>query len=132
MRARLEPLALLAIGGVLAFAGCGDDDEGPEGAQPVPAAGGQTPPGPTGEGYDVTAGQWQKLEAEERFEAAQEFVADNPDECTSGEGTAAADPVRDYADASAGTDYPLNAPVGELLAEGCAAALQSGEDDLAE
>jgi hypothetical protein len=44
---------------------------------------------------------------------------------------AAADPVRRWADVSVGSDYPLNVPIAELLAEGCAAALQSGEQGLA-
>lgn len=123
------PATLLAI--AIALGACGGDEES-SGVQPIPAAGEYTPsdhtPGvPNGAAYDLTGGEWLKLEDLDRFEAAQDYVADHPGEC---EG-AAADPVRNYADSSVGTDYPLTSPMAELLAEGCAAALQSGEQDLA-
>ena len=118
--------ALLA----LAAAGCGGDDGDVTSAGYVPAAGSETPmstPGvPAGASYDLSASEWLDLEADERLAAAEDYVADNPDGCEGSEGPAAAESVSDYAEATAGTDYPLNAPVNELLAEGCAAALQSG------
>ena len=87
----------------------------------------QTPGVPAGSTYDVSGSEWLELDADERDRAAADFVADNPDECGEEDAGATAETVRDYADATLGTDYPLNAPVAELLAEGCAAALQSGE-----
>ena len=123
--------ALLAL---LPIAGCGGGDES-TGPKVVPAAGADTPmetPGvPSGASYDVTGNEWLELGDEKRLAAAGDFVADNRGEC-SNEDNREADPgvVRDYADASLGTDYPLTSPVSELLAEGCAAALQSGEQDL--
>lgn len=133
---RLLPVLLAALALMLPLAGCGGNDDD-LGVVPVPAAGENTPgaetPGvPAGASYDVTGAEWQRLEELERFEAAQDYVADHPADCRLAEGSAAADPVRDYADSSLGTDYPLNAPIAELLAEGCAAALQSGESGLAE
>ncbi|MEO7197303.1 MAG: hypothetical protein ABIZ50_02415, partial [Solirubrobacterales bacterium] len=77
--------------------------------------------------YDLTGDEWLKLDDLERFTAAQDYVAGHPGEC---EG-AAADPVRNFTDSSIGTDFPLNVPIAELLAEGCAAALQSGDQGLA-
>ena len=123
--------ALLAL---VPIAGCGGDDES-TGPKVVPAAGADTPmetPGvPSGASYDVDGNEWLELGDEKRLAAAGDFVADNPDDCRNPDDRDA-DPavVRDYADASLGTDYPLTAPVSELLAEGCAAALQSGEQDL--
>ena len=111
-------------------AGCEDDSE--EGGLTVkPAAGAETPmetPGvPPGSSYDVSGSEWLELDSGERDQAAEDFVADNPDACSGAEDRqASAKTVRDYADATLGTDYPLNAPVAELLAEGCAASLQSG------
>lgn len=113
-------VALLALA-----VGCGDDPPEPSsGAQP--AAGPLTPgsgtPGvPTGAAYDVTGSEWVKLDDGERLGAVTEFVDDRPDEC----GDAAPGKVIDYVDLSVGTEYPLTAPMAELLAEGCAAVLQS-------
>lgn len=125
--------ALVAV--LLVLGACGDDDES-KGIEPIPAAGEFTPseatPGvPPGSSYDVDGNEWLELESAERFEAAQDYVADHPDECEGAEGTAAADPVRNFTDSSIGADFPLNVPIAELLAEGCAAALQSGPQDLA-
>jgi len=125
--------ALIAI--ALTLGACGDDDES-SGIEPIPAAGEFTPPDdtpgvPAGASYDVTGNEWLELEDVERFEAAQDYVADHPRECEGPDGFAAADPVRNYTDSSIGTDFPLTVPIAELLAEGCAAALQSGEGGLA-
>ena len=118
-------LALLALGA----AGCGGGDGEVTSADYVPAAGAETPmstPGvPPGASYDLSASEWLELDAGARLKAAEDFVADSPDACEGSEKAADAESVRDYAEASAGTDYPLNAPVNELLAEGCAADLQS-------
>lgn len=114
----LAALALLA-------GGCGGDDGDVTSAGYVPAAGSETPtstPGvPPGASYDVSAAEWLKLDDDERLEATEDLIADTPDAC---EGAAPAG-VLDYAEATAGTDYPLNAPVAELLTEGCAADLQN-------
>lgn len=131
----VRAVAAVLIALTLAVAACGDEES--SGTEVRPAAGELTPIGgtpgvPAGAGYDVTGSEWLELEELDRFEAALEFIDDNPDFCTGDRGTAAADPVRDYADASIGTDYPLTDPMAELLAEGCAAALQSGTQDLAE
>ena len=118
---------------ILALAGCGGDDD-PTGPELVPAAGENTPmetPGvPAGASYDVSGSEWLDLDSGERDEAAADFVADNPGPCGEDDPGETSATVRDYADATLGTDYPLNAPVAELLAEGCAAAMQSGEQDL--
>lgn len=116
-------LALFACGGERAQGGA---------TQYVPAAGANTPPDvtpgvPPGSAYDVSGGAWLKLPREQRLLAARDYVADNPGACARADGrSAAAASVRAWADVSLGTDYPLNAPVVELLAEGCAAALQRG------
>lgn len=125
----------IALAVAFAVAGCGGEED--KGAtQFVPAAGENTPPDTTpgvkpGSSYDLNGNEWLKLGDNERFTAAQDYVADHPEECTTGAGTAAADPVRNWADASIGTDFPLNEPIAELLAEGYAAALQSGKQGLA-
>lgn len=122
---------LIALAAVLALGACGGEPD--RGATEfVPAAGADTPPAaPQGSSYDLSGSEWLKLPAARRLLAAEDFVADHPGECENADGrAAAASVVRDWADVSLGTDYPLNAPVGELLAEGCAAALQSGEQDL--
>lgn len=120
-------LALLALGAV----GCGGGDGEVTSADYVPAAGAETPmstPGvPRGASYDLSASEWLELDADARLEAAADFVADDPSACESSDGKASPESVRDYAEATAGTDYPLNAPVNELLAEGCAADLQSDD-----
>lgn len=123
---------LIALAAVLALGACGGEpDRGT--TEFVPAAGADTPPAaPQGSSYDLSGSEWLKLPAARRLLAAEDFVADHPGECENADGrAAAASVVRDWADVSLGTDYPLNAPIAELLAEGCAAALQSGEQDLA-
>jgi len=129
---RLLTLGLVALG--LMLSACGEEDD--SGDEFPPAAGELTPssdtPGvPPGATYDLTGSEWDELEDVERFEATLDYIADNPGECESDEGTAAADPVRDYAEVALGTDYPFNEPMAELLAEGCAAALQGTPQDLA-
>jgi hypothetical protein len=114
----------------LALGACGDD-ESTTGVKVVPAAGeyaqtdDSTPGVPPGSSYDVTAREWLDLSDADRLTAATDYADANEDVC----GDADPAKVRDYADVSAGADYPLTAPVAELLAEGCAAALQSGPQD---
>ena len=112
----------------IAVAGCGDGEESTA-PEVVPAGGENTPTGtpgvPSGAAYDLSAGAWSELEEEERLEAAEDYVADNADICSSDGEEVPAARVADYAVAGVGTDFPLNAPVAELLAEGCAAAAQS-------
>jgi len=128
--------ALAPTVAALALAACGVSDEsGATGF--VPAAGANTPSAatlgvPPDASYNVTGSEWLKLPAAKRLRAATDYVADHPGICRNGDRRdAAAATVRDWADVSLGTDFPLNVPVAELLAEGCAAALQSGGRDLA-
>jgi hypothetical protein len=127
VRSALATSLLLAA---LALGACGGD-ENTTGVQVVPAAGkyaqtdDSTPGVPPGSSYDITAREWLDLSDPDRIAAASDYVAANNDVC----GNADPAKVRDYADVSAGADYPLTSPVAELLAEGCAAALQSGPQD---
>ena len=114
--------AVLAVAGLAA---CGGDED-PTGPTIVPAAGEDAQVESGDATYDVSGSEWLELSSSARDEAVADFVADNPDDCSAEGREASPGTVRDYADATLGTDYPLNAPVGELLAEGCAASLQSG------
>lgn len=113
--------ATLLIALCLGLAACGGDDS--RGATVIPAAGdyAQTEPASTGASYDLTAADWLKLSSSKRLAAAKDYVDDNGDICKG------VDPQRvaDYAEVSAGADYPLTSPMDELLAEGCAAVVQS-------
>ena len=119
-------LAAVLLAAVLSLGACGDEDS--TGATVIPAAGeyaqtdATTPGVPADASYDLTAAEWNDLPSDERLDSVADYVADNEDVCGD------SDParVRDYADVSAGTDYPLTSPVAELLAEGCAAVVQSG------
>ena len=120
-------LAISFVAIAMIAAGCGGDDDSVESARVVPAAGELTPPArpagvPAGATYDLLGNEYLKLSTEKATKAATDFVDDNPDEC---EG---ADPKRvaAYSTTSVGIDYPLTEPIAELLAEGCAADLQSG------
>jgi hypothetical protein len=127
VRAAVATSLLLAA---LALGACGDD-ESTTGVQVVPAAGqyaqtdDSTPGVPAGSSYDITAREYLDLSDADRLTAATDYVAADRDAC----GGALPAKVRDYADVSAGADYPLTSPVAELLAEGCAAAEQSGPQD---
>jgi hypothetical protein len=132
---RLSAIAVLLASAVLLAACGGSEDMGA--TEYVPAAGANTPPDTTpgvepGSSYDLTGSEWLKLPGDQRVTAAEDYVADHPGECRNEDGRdASGESVREWADNSLGTDYPLNEPVAELLAEGCAAALQSsGEDEL--
>lgn len=120
----------IALALAMSVGACGEAED--RGATTfVPAAGGNTPPDttpgvPPSSSYAVSGNEWLKLSDEERLTAARDYVAGHPDECENTDGRAAAAAVvRDWADVSIGTDFPLNEPIAELLAEGCAAALQS-------
>ena len=117
----------------LALAACGEEEN--HGATVIPAAGkyaqtdATTPGVPPGSSYDITAAEWLKLSDHERLSVATDYVAANDDPCHGiSPGGKGPEGVRNYADVSAGSDYPLTAPVAELLAEGCAAVQQSGAD----
>ena len=119
-----SPLAAVLLALALA-AGCGDDDSS-SGVQPLPAAGELTPgsntPGvPTGASYDISSTAYMKLSAKGTVRAASDYIDDHPKDCEGAEpGRVAA-----YAFTAIGTDFPLTAPVADVLNEGCAADLQS-------
>lgn len=116
-------LLVIALAALLLLAGgCGGGDES-SGVKVIPAAGDQTPPSDRSvETYDIKGNEYLELEKGGALTAAGDYVDDHPDEC---EG---ADPkeVEAYATVSIGADYPLTALIGEVLAEGCAADLQTG------
>jgi hypothetical protein len=119
----LAAIAVLAAA-LLAVVGCGDDENAPGAPPGVPAAGENTPPSqtpgvPEGARYDVDGRGWGKLGQSGRFEAASEFINDNPSRC---EGADVGEVVG-WADTSYGLDYPLDTPAAFVLEEGCAAAL---------
>lgn len=93
----------------------------------VPAAGENTPLSTTPAGieegapYDLSARQWEKRDRGKQFDITDAYVEDNPARC---EDVRTADVVG-YATVSIGLDFPLTAPVSEILGEGCDAARQS-------
>jgi hypothetical protein len=113
--------ATILIALCLGLTACGGDDS--RGATVIPAAGdyAQTEPASSGAAYDLTAAQWLDLSSSKRLAATKEYVADNDDICHGVEPQR----VADYAEISAGADYPLTSAMDELLAEGCAAVVQS-------
>ena len=119
-------LAIGLVAVLLIAAGCGGDDDSVESAQVIPA-GGELTPGPrpsnvpAGASYDLTGLEFSKLGTGQATTAAKDYVEFHPKEC---EG-ANPERVAAYAITSVGTDYPLTEPIAELLAEGCAADLQS-------
>ena len=123
MRSPRQTTSALLAAALLAASGCGGDDDEESPVQPIPAAGENTPPSdPSGASYEITGNEYLKLSAARAVVVASDYVADNRDICKG------ADPTRvaDYASATVGNDFPLTEPIGELLAEGCAAELQSG------
>ena len=116
-----------ALAALVLAAGCGGDDEGyAPSAEPVPAAGDLTPaagtPGvPPGAKYDLKSTAYLKLDAKGTVKVATAFIKDHPKDCKG------ADPgrVAAYVYTAIGTDFPLTAPVADVLTEGCAADLQS-------
>ena len=120
------PLAT-ALAALVLAAGCGGEDDGyTPGAEPVPAAGDLTPasgtPGvPPGAKYDMRSPAFQKLDAKGTVNVASAFIKDHPNDCKG------ADPgrVAAYTYTAIGTDFPLTAPLADVLTEGCAADLQS-------
>lgn len=117
--ATLFVLALLPLA-----AGCGDDDD-PQGAPPgVPAAGELTPPSgtpgvPEDALYDVDGRGWARLSQSQRFDAANQYVRDNPERCEDAD----VGEVVGWVETSYGLDYPLDTAAAYVLEEGCAAAL---------
>jgi hypothetical protein len=120
------PLAA-ALAALVLAAGCGDsDDDYAPSAEPVPAAGELTPPSgtpgvPAGAKYDIANTAYLKLDAKGTVNVTSAFIKDHPKECKG------ADPgrVAAYAFTAIGTDFPLTAPLADVLTEGCAADLQS-------
>jgi hypothetical protein len=116
-----------ALAALVLAAGCGGDDEGSAPpAEPVPAAGELTPAGgtpgvPRGAEYDLRSTAYLELSAKGTVRVASDYIDDNPEDCKG------ADPgrVAAYTYTAIGTDFPLTAPVAEVLKEGCAADLQS-------
>jgi len=108
------------------ISGCGEDDDSSAGAQPVPAGGALTPEGntpgvPTGASYDLPSTAYLELSAKGTVKVATDFIDDHPKDCEGAEpGRVAA-----YTFTAIGTDFPLTAPVADVLTEGCAADLQS-------
>lgn len=114
---------------LLGAAGCGEENPGPT-TNPdtgsVPAAGELTPPSgtpgvPSGALYDLDGRHWVKLTQSEQFDAANAYIADNPDICEGAD----VGIVVGYTTTSYGNDFPPDIPAADVLSEGCAAALQS-------
>ncbi len=132
MRVQPKPLAAIAAAAIAlaCAAGCGGSDETvAAGSQNVPAAGADTPPArtpgvPKGAAYEVDKSGWGHLSRKAQFEAATEFIADNPTRCQGAAVTA----VVDYVTDSYINDFPSDAPAAEVLAEGCDASVQSPAD----
>ncbi len=119
-------LATIAL--ILALGACGDDPAPPP--EGVPAAGVNTPPAgtpgvPEGAPYDVDGTGWAKLGKNEKFAAAEAFIAANPGRC---DADADVGIVTFYVTNSYGLDFPPDIPAADVLAEGCDAARQSGEE----
>lgn len=125
-RTRTLAAALASTALLLPLAGCGDGDN-TAGAPPgVPAAGPYTPPSgtpgvPEGASYDLDGRHWLKLTQAQQFEAANDYIADNPSRCEGVDVGA----VVDYTTASYGYDFPPDIEASEVLAEGCDASRQS-------
>ena len=116
-------LAALALTPLVA--GCGNDDSSAD-TQSLPAAGDLTPSGntpgvPTGASYDLTSSAYLELDAKATVTVASAFIEDHPKDCEGAE----AGRVAAYTFVAIGTDFPLTAPVADVLTEGCAADLQS-------
>ena len=107
---------------LLAFAGCGGDDET---TGRVPAANDVADPGAPPEGEPVYAGLgtwWTKQPDDERVASAEDFIADNPAEC---DGVAARDLERQTGIAY-GYDFPEATDVASVMLETCA-LIRDGE-----
>ena len=121
-------VATLAASALIALPdpGCGDEQTPTGAPERVPAAGPYTPPSgtpgvPEGASYDLDGRKWLKLTQAQQFEAANDYIADNPDRCDGADVAA----VVDYVTASYGFDFPPEIEAAEVLAEGCDASLQS-------
>jgi hypothetical protein len=127
-KGRTRTLAALAAAIVLVLppAGCGDEENAPGAPPGVPAAGPYTPPSgtpgvPEGASYDVDGKHWLKLTQAQQFEAAGDFIDDNPSRCEDVDIGA----VVDYTTDSYGYDFPPDIEASEVLAEACDASRQS-------
>ena len=125
---RTLTLAALAAAVVLTLprGACGDDEDAAGAPPGVPAAGPYTPPSgtpgvPEGASYDVDGRHWLKLTQAQQFEAATDFIADNPSRCEQVDVGA----VVGYTTESYGYDFPPDIAAAEVLAEACDASRQS-------
>ncbi len=112
------------------LAGCGGSDTTiAPGSQNVPAAGAETPPAgtpgvPKDALYNVDGSGWSHLSQKQKFDAANQFIADNPTRCKDVDVGA----VVAYVTDSYFYDFPQTAAASEVLAEGCDASVQSPSD----
>jgi hypothetical protein len=104
----------------LIAAGCGDDDDpAPDPATTSGATGEASAPGAPDAGEPDYAGLgtwWRKLSDDERLASAEEFIADNPDDC---DGVSAVDLERQTGIAF-GYDFPEATPTDQVMLETCA------------
>jgi hypothetical protein len=121
-------LASLAAAAVLLLptAACGDEESAPGASEGVPAAGPNTPPSgtpgvPKGASYDLDGRHWLKLTQARQFEAANDYIADNPTRCEDVDVGA----VVGYTTESYGYDFPPDIEASEVLGEACDASRQS-------
>ena len=124
MRSRATIVAALAA--LTLAIGCGGEERDLGAPQGVPAAGENTPPAgtpgvPEGAPYDLDGNRWKRLSQGEQFDAAAAYVEDNPERCEGAD----VGIVAFYVTNSYSTDFPLEIPAADVLAEGCDAALQS-------
>lgn len=107
--------ALLAVA-VLAFAGCGGDDDG--GSTDSATSGASGTSGVSGASYDITAGEF--LVATDKEQILLDFAADNP-ECEGAidEGNGKVDEGFLLDISARATDLDPDAPIGDEILDAC-------------